>query len=29
MTQFRAMGMNMDMMNSMCIMCCVSLWAKN
>lgn len=29
MTQFRAMRMNMDMMNSMCIMCCVSPWAKN
>lgn len=29
MNQFRAMQMNMDMMNSMYMMCCVSAWAKN
>ncbi len=28
MNQFRAMQMNMDMMNSMYMMCCVSAWAK-
>lgn len=29
MNQFRAMQMNMDMMNSMyMMMCCVSAWAK-
>lgn len=30
MNQFRAMQMDMDMMNSMyMMMCCVSAWAKN
>lgn len=30
MNQFKAMQMNMDMMNSMyMIMCCISAWAKN
>lgn len=29
MNQFRAMQMNMDMMNSMYMMCCVFPWAKN
>ena len=30
MNQFRAMQMNMDMMNRMyMMMCCVSAWAKN
>ena len=30
MNQFRAMQMNMDMMDSMYrTMCCVSAWAKN
>ena len=30
MNQFKAMQMNMDMMNGMyTMMCCVSAWAKN